>query len=388
MSGRIELKRAAQYDLVLTGGRVLDKRAARWTRQDIAVQDRLIVDLADEIDPAGAAASVDVTGLLVTPGLIDLHVHSYPGATYWGIAIDDVSLAHGVTTVVDAGSAGAHTFAGLELVLRSSRLHGRAFLNIAGGGLSNPYGELLAPALADVEAAVRVAREHPDLIVGFKLRASPNTVGDYASAALSAVREAADEANLPVMVHVSESPPLLAHVLAHLREGDILTHCFTPYDNSVVDEVGIVKPEVGAALERGVLLDVGHGSGSFSFGAAEAYVASGLRPPIISTDLHKRSVLGPAFNMSTVMTKMLAAGYDVGDVMHSATSAPASVLRTTASLDLGSVADIAVFEVEDRPVRLWDSRGIERVGDQRLTCRLTVLEGKPVFVDPAVRLQY
>src|SRR5690606_15802702 len=149
----------------------------------------------------------------------------------------------------------------LARIMRNSRVNAKAFLNIAPGGLATPYGELLAPGAADVEAAVRVARSYPDLIIGFKLRASPNTVGENAAECLAAVRRAADETGVRVMVHVSEAPPDLKTVLDHMREGDVLTHCFTPYDNCVVGADGKPKPEVLEAMARGVLLDVGHGSG-------------------------------------------------------------------------------------------------------------------------------
>src|SRR5690606_37798831 len=164
-------------------------------------------EIEDHIDPARADMYPDVQGAMVTPGLPDLHVHMYPGATYWGIDIDYVSLASGVTTVVDAGSAGAYNFEGLVRIMRNSRLNAKAFLNIAQGGLATPYGGLLAPGAADVEAAVRVARAYPDLIIGYKLRASPNTVGENAGECLAAVRRAADETGLKVMIHVSEAPP-------------------------------------------------------------------------------------------------------------------------------------------------------------------------------------
>lgn len=158
-----------------------------FRRADVGVADGLIAAIEDRIDPSRVDMYADVQGAMVTPGLTDLHVHMYPGATYWGIDIDHVSLASGVTTVVDAGSAGAYNFEGLARIMRNSRLNAKAFLNIAPGGLATPYGELLAAGAADVEAAVRVARAYPDLIIGFKLRASPNTVGENAVECLAAV---------------------------------------------------------------------------------------------------------------------------------------------------------------------------------------------------------
>ena len=337
---------------------------------------------------------MDVEGSIVSPGLIDLHVHAYHGATFWGIDVDQVSLASGVTTVVDAGSAGPYNFEGLARILRNSRLRAKAYLNIAAGGLVTPYGELLTPGAADVEAAVRVARAYPELIIGFKLRASPNTVGENAAEALAAVRKAADETGLKVMIHISDAPPALATLLDHMRAGDVLTHCFTPHDNCVVGADGRPRAEVSAALARGVLIDVGHGSGSFSFPAAEAWARSGEKPPITSTDVHRRAVLGPVFDMQTVMTKMLVAGFALEDVLRSVTVWPGEVVDTSADrdggspavLEVGSAADIAVLEVEDRPLKVWDTRGVERLARERVECRLTVRAGEVVFVDSETRV--
>lgn len=365
---------------------MFDPTDGSWRFADLAVRDGVVAAVAGHIDPASASRWADVSGSMVTPGLTDLHVHAYPGATYWGIDVSPPSLASGVTTVVDAGSAGAHTFDGLAPLLRGGRVRAKAFLNIATGGLASPFGELLSPVAADVEAAVRVAKANRDLIVGFKIRASPNTVGAQAAAALAAVRRAADETGLPIMVHVSEAPPDLSMVLDHLGSGDVLTHCFTPYDNCVVGSDGRPRDEVLRALERGVRLDVGHGSGSFSFPAAEAWARSFAQCAIISTDLHMRSVLGPAFDMCTVMTKMLTAGCSLEQALQASTAAPAEVIGKVAVLEVGSPADVAVLDLESRPVRLWDSRGVEREASAKLKCKLTVCRGVLEFVDPEVRV--
>ncbi|HZJ10774.1 MAG TPA: amidohydrolase/deacetylase family metallohydrolase [Trueperaceae bacterium] len=378
--------KARPLDLILTGGRLFDPASGSWRVADLGIQGGLIVAIGTSLNPVDAVRSADVAGAMVTPGLTDLHVHAYPGATFWGMEIDGVSLASGVTTVVDAGSAGPYNFHGLAKRLRTAKTRSYAYLNLAPGGLTTPYGELLAPGAIDVEAAVRVANANRDLVVGFKLRASPNTVGPQAAEALAAVRKAADETGLAVMVHVSESPPDLGMVLDHLRAGDVLTHCFTPYDNCVVASDGRPREVVLQALERGVNLDVGHGSGSFSFPAAEAWVRSGSRPAITSTDLHRRSALGPAFDMNTVMTKMLVAGCSVEEVLVSATSAPASVLKRTAVLEVGAAADIAVLELADEHLRVWDSRGVEREASTRFRCQLTVRGGEVEYVAPHVWL--
>src|SRR5690606_2870557 len=196
---------------------------------------------------------------------------------------------------------------------------------------------------------------------GFKLRASPNTVGENAAECLAAVRRAADETGLKVMIHVSEAPPDLKTVLDHMREGDVLTHRFTPYDNCVVGSDGKPKPEVLEAMARGVLLDVGHGSGSFSFPAAEAWFRAGMPVPIISTDLHRRSMLGPAIDLQTVMTKLLVAGSSIEDVQRSVTVRPAAVIQEVSRFAVGAPADIAALNLVSHPAPIWDSRGVERV---------------------------
>ncbi len=375
------------YDLVLRGGNLLDPLNGTWSTGHLCIADGVIAAILPISSSFASKAHVDVTGLMVTPGLTDLHVHSYPGETFWGIDTDWPSLASGVTTTIDAGSAGSGNFDGLARILRNSRLKALAFVNIARTGLANPYGELLDASSIDVEGAVNVARAHPDLVVGFKLRASPNTVGKNYLECLAAVRRAGDETGLPVMIHVSDGPPNLETVLAHMRAGDILTHCFTPYENGVVGEGGKPKAVVLEALSRGVLLDVGHGSGSFSFPAVQAWRENEMVLPIISTDLHSRSVLGPAFDMATVMTKFLAVGWDVEEVVAAGTVAPAKTLGRGVRLEVGATADVAVLAVEEGPLGVWDSRGVEVQSLRRLSCKLAAGAGVVRHASAGVRIE-
>lgn len=175
-------------------------------------------------------------------------------------------------------------------------------------------------------------------------------------------------------------------MLDHMRAGDVLTHCFTPYDNCVVGADGKPRPEVLEAMARGVLLDVGHGSGSFSFPAAEAWFRAGQPVPIIGTDLHRRSVLGPAFDLQTVMTKMLAAGSSDEDVLRSVTVRPAAVMQEVSRFSVWAPADVVTLDLVSHPSKVWDSRGAERVAPLHLRCGLTVLRGDVAFVDGGVRV--
>ena len=319
------------------------------------------------------------------PGLVDIHVHAYPGVTPWGIDPGPVALRNGVTTVVDAGSAGASTFAGLRHRMEAEEIRTRCLLNVSTIGLAAEFGELLHEDLLDTAATVRIARAHPGRIVGLKIRVAPNTTGENWRLALRSAREAADEVELPIMVHVSEGPPDLATIAHFLRAGDIVTHCFTPYGNGLVSADLRVNPWAEDLFAAGVLFDVGHGRGSFSFPHAEMAIAHGLVPHFISTDLHAHCVHGPAFGMTTVMSKMLAAGMPLEAVWPAATTAPAGVARVPSGVTPGARADLALFSLEEGRFEYWDSRGETRMASRRIACAATVLDGEVAFVDPSIR---
>jgi len=348
------------YDLVLAGGEVHGTG-----RADLAVHEGRIAAIGPGL--TGARAH-DVSGCLITPGLIDLHTHVGPG--YWGIEPDPVAWRSGVTTWVDAGSAGAYTIAGLRRVASEVDVRVPALLNISAVGLAGRTGECRDLANCDAGLAVETIRANRDLIRGIKVRIDHETVGRNGVEPLRRALDAAEACGVPVMVHIGTTPPALDDVLALLRPGDIVTHCASGIASAL--GAGVRK-----AYERGVLLDIGHGSGGFAFEVAEAQIAAGLRPYTISTDLHARSVHGPVFDLPTTMVKLLAAGLPFDDAIAAATVHPARALGLVGgTLDVGAPADIAVFRLEEGRFEVVDAHRQVRHAPLRLAAVATYVGGR------------
>jgi len=358
-----------RYDLLFRGGEVLDDGGRQRGRLDVAVRAGRIAAVGAAL-PGTAATVVDVSGKLVTPGLVDLHTHVHPGAGYWGVDPDPTAWHTGVTTWVDAGSAGAYTIAGLaaSAAARTVRVH--ALLNIAGPGLAARTGEGRDLDDCDPDQAYAAVRRHPDLVRGIKVRIDAATVGSNGVEPLRRGRAAADAAGLPLMVHIGTTPPALAEVLALVRPGDIVTHCAS----GIARALG---PAVQRAYADGVLFDIGHGSGGFAFDVLDAQLAAGLRPHTISTDLHARSLYGPAFDLPTTMAKMLAVGWDLAEVVAAATVRPARALGLDAgTLAMGAPADVAVFTVEHGSFPMVDAHRQVRESPLRLVNDATYVAGR------------
>lgn len=357
------------YDMLFAGGEVLDPGGGHRGRLDVAVRDGRIADVAPTL-PRPAKSVIDVSGRVVTPGLVDLHTHVHPGSGYWGIDPDPIAWYTGVTTWVDAGSAGAYTLAGLRAAVATRSVRTPVLLNIAGQGLSARTGEGRDLADLDVDLAIRTVLAHRELIRGFKVRIDAETVGANGVEPLRRALTAAEACGVPVMVHVGTAPPALAEVLDLLRPGDILTHCAS----GLADPTG---PSAHAAHGRGVLFDIGHGSGAFDFETAERQLGAGLRPYSISTDLHARSVYGPVFDLPTTMTKLLAVGLSLAEVVAAATVHPARALGLDAgTLTVGARADIAVFRIEEGAFELVDTRRQTRVAPLRMINEGTYVGGR------------
>jgi dihydroorotase len=335
----------------------------------------------DRDGPADARPAVDATGLLVTPGLVDLHTHLYPGVSHYGIEPDTYCAGRGVTTAVDAGSAGAQTFPGLRrYVIERSRTRILAFLNIAVQGMiSSLVGELEDIRWGSPEQAIARARENPDLIVGIKVRLGYQMVGNDPGPALRVAREAADSLGLPLMVHVIDIRPSLDWLLPYLRRGDVVTHCFHGNEGGILDARGRVLPAAVRARERGVLFDVGHGVGSFAYRVARAALAQGFPPDTISSDLHAHNVGGPAFDQATTLSKLLHLGMPLAEVIRAATAAPAAAVRREGrigALAAGREADLSAFELRDGRWPLPDAAGETEVVERLLIPRLVIQAGE------------
>jgi len=369
------------YDLVIRNGVVMDPAQGLSERRDLAIQAGRIVSVASEIAPDAAWDSLDASGHLVTPGLIDIHVHVYPGVSHYGVSPDATCLARGVTTVCDAGSAGADTFDGLRrYVIDVSETRVLAFLNIAAIGMVSPLdNELEDLRHASPERAIGVVERNRDVIQGIKARLSRPNVGQNGLEPLKLARRAAEAVGLPIMVHVGDTPSPLGDILAELRPGDLVTHCFHGRAHGILDDQGAVRPEMTEAARRGIIFDVGHGVGSFSFAVARSALAQGLAPATISSDLHHYNVNGPVFDLATTMSKFLLLGLPLHDVLAKATSVPAGLLGLAdrlGSLREGCLADIAIFRLAEGEFEFEDSMKQRVIGRQKLEPAAVIRRGR------------
>jgi dihydroorotase len=366
------------YDLLLAGGEVIDVGGGHVGRYDVGVRGGRIAAVAPALPREAAREVVDAGGKLITPGLVDLHTHVHPGATYWGIDPDPVAWYTGITTWVDAGSAGAYAVESLRAAVRDYRVRVAALLNISAVGLTAPDGESRELANCDVELAAATLGANRDLFAGVKVRMDGKAVGANGLEPLRRAVEAAAACGVPVMVHIGVAPPAVDEVLALLRPGDIVTHCASGLAGGMLDQ-GALSPAVIEAHAAGVLFDLGHGSGGFAFDVLEAQLKAGVVPYTISSDLHARCLYGPVFDLPTTMTKLLAAGLPLEQVVASATAHPARALGLAGgagTLAVGAPADLAVFALEEGRFELVDSHQQRRLSDRRLVNEATYLAGR------------
>jgi dihydroorotase len=376
----------AKYDLLLRGGHLLDARNGLSAVQDVAIAGGKVAAVAPRLNPADAFKVIDVSGLYVAPGLLDLHAHVYAGTgergSYAGdnsVYPDGFTLRAGVTTVVDAGGAGWRSFEDFKArVIDRARTRVLAFLNIVGHGMrGGPFEQDLAD-MAAVPTAV-MARRHPGLIVGIK---TAHYEGPDWGPVERAV-EAGAQADVPVMVDFGNNRaerPLAELVTRKLRPGDIYTHVYSGLRGEQ-DPSGRVNPALPEARRRGVLFDVGHGGGSFAWRIAVPAVKEGFLPDTISTDLHVASMNGGMKDLLNVMGKFLAMGLSLDEVVRRATWNPARAIRQEGlgHLSVGAPADVAVLRLENGSFGFVDAFGARLSGTRRLVCELTLREGKVVY---------
>jgi dihydroorotase len=369
-----------QFDLLLKGGRVIDPANRRDGLFDVALKRDRIAAVDANIPVSAAIETIDVTGKIVTPGLIDLHTHVYHGATYWGILPDPVAARSGVTTWLDVGSAGAYNLLGFrDWIVRPSHARIYALLNISSIGLTAPTYELSNLNYCDVDTACMLVNQNRDFVLGIKARIDKNTVGQNGLQPLQRAREAADRLGLPMMVHIGIGPPEVHEVLDLMRPRDILTHCCTGHSMKLIDDQGHMLQAARAARDRGVILDIGHGAGSFSFATAEAMAAEAQLPDVISTDIHQISIHGPLFDMPTCLSKFLALGLTLEQVIAAATIKPAIAMGLgdeLGTLSNGRAADVAVFTAHAGRFTFYDVFMQSREGRLLLENTLTISRGR------------
>ena len=382
---------AQQIDLLLKGGHVIDPKNKIDAQMDVAVTDGKIFQVAKDIAAKNAKKVIDVRGLYVTPGIIDMHVHVFNGADVDGyianaltsLPPDGFTFRAGVTTVVDAGSSGWKNFRLFKKqTIDKSQTRVLALLNIVGNGMVGRFEEQDVNDMNSEQAAYMIKRLFPDIIVGIK---AAHFWGDFTQ--VDRAVQAGKIANVPVMVDFGEHQPpnsIEALFMQHLRPGDIFTHTFSygpAVRETVVDDSGKVKPFIFEAQKRGIIFDVGHGGGAFSWRQAVPSMQQGFRPNVISTDLHAESMNGGMKDMSNVMSKFLNMGMSLQDVILRSTWNPANVIKRTdvGHLSVGTEADIAVFNLRKGDFGFMDIRRTRLKGTQKLEAELTIRAGRIVW---------
>jgi dihydroorotase len=367
------------FDVLVAGGTVLDPASGRHEALDVGLAAGRVTDIRPNIPRNGARKVVDARGCLVTPGLVDFHVHSYWGVNPYGFDADGICQASGVTTAVDAGSSGPVNFLGFKrFIAEQSSTRMLAFVCVAQHGVLNGPGELEDLRFADPEGAAQAIKEHPDVAVGVKVRLHEK-VGHNGPRALALAIQAGEASGTPVMVHIGDTQMSMEEIVDTLRPGDIVTHCFTPLKPSITGDDGRPRPAVRRAHERGVLFDVGHANRHLDFEIARACIGEGLLPETISTDLHGRGGRDLVVDLPTTMTKFLALGMSLEQVVAACTINPAKAIGwqdRLGRLQVGCEADVAVLELVDGPVTLRDSTGAEIIANQRLAARWTMRAGE------------
>jgi len=382
---------AQEIDILLKGGHVIDPKNKIDTVMDIAITGNKISQVARNIPVNNAKKVIDVKGLFVTPGIIDMHVHVFNGTDVdayianglTSLPPDGFTFRAGVTTVVDAGSSGWRDFRLFKKqTIDRSQTRVLALLNIVGNGMTSRFEEQDVTDMNPVQTANMIKKLYPDIIVGIK---AAHFWGDFTQ--VDRAVEAGKLANVPVMVDFGEHDPpnsIEDLFMKHLRPGDIFTHTFSygPANReTVVDENGKVKPFVFEAQKRGIIFDVGHGGGAFSWRQAVPSMQQGFKPNVISTDLHSESMNGGMKDLSNVMSKFLNIGMSLQEVILRTTWNPATVIKRPelGNLSVGSEADIAVFNVRKGDFGFVDIRKTKIKGTQKLETELTVRAGKIVW---------
>lgn len=370
------------FDLLLRGGRVIDPSQALDAVQDVAFTDGKVAAIGADLGQ-DAKSVRDVSGLIVTPGLIDFHAHVYWGATSLSVDAEVIARRSGTATFVDAGSAGAGTLAGLRrFIIEPSQPRILSFLNISFPGIyafskTVMVGECEDLRLLDSRECLRIAEENPDIVVGIKARVGAKAGGSSGLAPLQLAIEVAEQAGLPVMAHIDFPPPGRREVLEALRPGDILTHCFRPFPNAPVTRDDRVREDIIEAHERGIIFDIGHGFGGFAFSSARPMLAEGIMPDVISSDVHVLCCDGPAYDLLAVMSKFLALGMPLNEVIRATTSNPAAAMRRPelGSLAPGSAGDASVLELRKGAFSHVDVIGETLAASEKLASRGLVLRG-------------
>jgi dihydroorotase len=378
------------YDLLIRNATLIDPAQRLHARRDVAFANGRVAAVAEHLDLTGfgnlsGLTVIDGADCLLTPGWIDLHVHVFEGVSHYGINADAHCLAKGVTTAVDAGSAGADTFPGFrKYIIEASETRLFAQLNISSQGMiSQEVGELDDIRWADIGKALKMIEAQRDVILGVKVRLERGLSCSEASGLrpLYLAREAADAAGLPIMVHAQNAwTASLDDILRVMKARDIVTHCFHGKACGILDEHGRVRETVVEAAARGVVFDVGHGRGSFNWNVAESAFAQGFLPQTISSDVHRHNVNGPVYDLATTASKLLTLGLSLDEVIAKVTAVPAQVIRQAhiGTLQVGAWGDAVLWQLAQGAFEFSDSHKQTRSGARKFVMVKVVKGGKVI----------
>ncbi|MDX7715651.1 amidohydrolase/deacetylase family metallohydrolase [Aeromonas caviae] len=366
------------YDMIIRAGRLGNGQLV-----DVAIKHGKIAALGSLPESSEAKQTLTLGGQVhVSAGWIDGHTHCYPASPIYHDEPDKVGVASGVTTVIDAGSTGADDVDDFQRIAATCKTRVHALLNISRIGLLR-QNELADPADIDPALAQAAIRRHPGFIVGIKARMSGSVVGESGLQPLRMAKQIQQaNGNLPLMVHVGNTPPDLDEIVALLGEGDLLTHCFNGKPNRILTPAGELRQAVREAMWRGLLLDIGHGGASFSFEVAELAIAQGILPHTISSDIYcKNRIKGPVYSLAHVMSKFFAIGMTLEQVLACVTHQAADALRLPGKgrLEMGADADITLFEVSCGPTLFTDTEAGARSGDRQLLPLAALVGGELVL---------
>lgn len=373
-----------KFDLVIRGGEVVDPSQSLRDHRDVGIRWGRVAAVEPSIDPGRALQAIDAKGHLVVPGLVDLHAHVYAQGSALGLPADELAPFTATTTYVSSGDAGSGNFSALRhYIIAQARSRIFAFVHISRIGLAGfPVGETLNIDYADVDAAAKTVAENADVVLGVKVRMSKNVVGTHGLEPLVRAIAAVERAGpgFRVQCHIGDAPGALPALLDLLRPGDILTHAYSGAGNNIVQD-GRLLPAALAAKQRGVIIDVGHGGGSFDYTVAEPAMAQGLVPDTISSDIHAVSGNTPGQPyLPWVMSKFLNLGLDLEQVIAMATVNPARVIgrvEKLGTLEVGAPADVSILQLVEEPVTFVDTRGNRRDGKRWLKPIQAIRAGRP-----------
>lgn len=366
------------YDLLVKGGELRDPSRNLKRIGDVAIRDGKIAAIEDSIPSAKAMQTVDASGSMVTPGLVDLHTHCYYGASSLGIDPNPTGAKSGCTTWVDAGTFSFDQAGGFrKYVVEPAKVRVYGFVYLYPSS-RNPDIDVVKYVRGFMKQTGETVLANRDILLGVKVQIGSNMQGRYSADFMKIARELCDTYKLTLMVHISFAPPETDEVMQQMKPGDIITHMYSKHSLGIIGHDGKVKASVKEARARGVHFDIGHGLGSFNFEAARKALDDGFLPDTISTDIYNLTVNGPVFDMPTTMSKMLHLGLNVDDIIRASTSTPARIVNRVpllGTLQTGAPADLALLRIEEGKFPLTDSQRTTIEVSRRFVSKGTICKG-------------